>query len=106
MIRENEPDLRRHPRANVRWPVTVESGNRRMTLETINVSPFGPKVQLAEPAFELGMQAHLRFEPPDRRPLDVQAIAWRRDPDGSAFFFIGVEGEERWFPFESARMDA
>ena len=103
MIRENEPDLRRHPRANVRWPVTVESGDRRMALETMNVSPFGAKVRLDEPVFELGMPAHLRIEPPDRRPLDVQAIVWRRDPDGSAFFFIGVEGDERWFPFESAR---
>jgi hypothetical protein len=28
----------------------------------------------------------------------VQAIVWRRDPDGSAFFFIGIEGDDFSFP--------
>src|SRR5262245_15886551 len=28
MIREREPDLRRHPRASVCWPVTVRSGDQ------------------------------------------------------------------------------
>ena len=106
MRREREPDLRRHPRAEVCWPVTVESGDRRMNLETINLSPFGAKVRLEEPVFELGMPAHLHFEPPDGRPLDVHAIVWRRDPDGSAFFFIGVEGDDVSFPTESSRTNS
>lgn len=98
MIREREPDLRRHPRASVCWPVTVKSGDRQLDLETINLSPFGAKVRLEVPAFELGTPAHLHFEPPQGRPLDVHAIVWRRDPDGSAFFFIGVEGDDFSFP--------
>jgi hypothetical protein len=98
MIREREPDLRRHPRVKVCWPVTVTSGNRSLDLETINLSPFGTKIRSDEPLFELGAPAQLHFAPPDGRPLDVQAIVWRRDPDGSAFFFIGVEGEEFSFP--------
>jgi hypothetical protein len=100
MIREPEPDLRRHPRATVRWPVIVESGDRRMALETMNLSAFGAKVRLDEPVFELGMPAHLHFEPPDGRRLDVHAIVWRRDPDGSAFFFIGIDGKDGVFPFQ------
>ena len=102
MIREREPDLRRHPRAGVSWRVTVRSGDQRLDLETIDLSPFGAKVRLETPVFEVGMPARLRFEPPGRRPLDVHAIVWRTDPDGSAFFFIGVAGKDVSFPTESS----
>ena len=102
MIREREPDLRRHPRANVSWPVTVRAGDQRLDLETINLSPFGAKIRLHEPALELGTPAELHFEPPGGPPLDVHAIVWRRDPDGSAFFFIGVAGEDFSFPTGSS----
>src|SRR5439155_23651889 len=93
-VREREPDLRRHPRARVTWPVTVEAGDKSFDLETINLSPFCAKVRLDDPPFEPGTQAQLRFRPPGGRPLDVLAIVWRADPDGPAFFFIGVEGAE------------
>ena len=106
MIREREADLRRHQRAKVCWPVTVESGDRRLDLETIDLSPLGVKVRLDEPVFELGMPAHLRFDLPDGGPLDVHAIVWRRDPDGSAFFFIEVEGDEISFSLESSSVDS
>jgi hypothetical protein len=101
MIREREVDLRRHPRANVRWPVTVESGDWRLDLETINMSPCGVKIRLDRPIFELGMPAYLHFDLPSGGLLDVHAIVWRRDSDGSAFFFIEVEGDEISFPLES-----
>jgi hypothetical protein len=101
MIREREPDLRRHPRAEVCWPVTVKSGNRSLAVHTLNLSPFGAKVILGAPVFEPGTPAELHFEPPGGRPFSVHAIVWRNDPDGSAFFFIGVEGEEHSFPTES-----
>jgi hypothetical protein len=101
MIREREPDLRRHPRAEVSWPVTVKSGERSLSLRTMNLSPFGAKVQMDPPVLEPGTPADLYFEPPGGRPFAVQAIVWRIDPDGSAFFFIGVEGEEHAFPAES-----
>ncbi len=52
------------------------------------------------------MPAHLHFDPPDGGPLDVHAIVWRRDPDGSAFFFIEVEGDEISFPLESSPVDS
>ena len=97
-MRHREPDLRRHPRARVSWPVTVEAGDRRLDLETINLSPFGAKLRLDDPPLTPGTPAQLHFRPPDGRPLDVQAIVWRADPDGLAFFFIGVDRQEFDFP--------
>jgi len=44
---EREPDLRRHPRARVSWPVTVEADDQRLHLETVNLGPFGAKLKLA-----------------------------------------------------------
>ena len=98
---ERQPDLRRHPRARVRWPVTVEAGDQLLQLETVNLSPFGAKVRLDTP-LEPGTQAQLRFHPPGGRPLDVEAIVWRADEDGSAFFFIGADADWFDFPVESS----
>lgn len=55
--------------------------------ETVNVSALGAKVRLEEPLTE-GTLATLHLEPPEGAPLDVQAIVWRADADGPAFFFI------------------
>ncbi len=90
---ERVPDLRRHPRVSVSWPVTVEAGDRLFELRTLNLSPFGAKVRLAEARLEPGTPAHLRLHPPAGRPVDVEAIVWRADADGPAFFFIGVESD-------------
>lgn len=98
--RERKPELRRHPRAKVAWPVTVEAGDRLYHLETLDLGPFGAKVSLGEP-LEVGSQARLHFAPPHGRPLDVQAIVWRADNDGPAFFFIGVRAENLSFPTET-----
>jgi hypothetical protein len=43
----------------------------------------------------------MRFTPPGKPPFDVLAIVWRRDPDGPAFFFIGVEGQDFMFPTDT-----
>ena len=102
MIRELEPDLRRHPRARVSWPVTVEAGDKRLHLETVNLSPFGAKLRLDDSPLEPGTLAQLHFRPRVGRPLDVQAIVWRTDPDGLAFFFIGVDAPDFIFPTEAS----
>jgi hypothetical protein len=65
----------------------VEAGSRQLHAETVNVSAFGAKVRLDEPLSE-GTLATLHLEPPEGAPLDVQAIVWRSDADGAAFFFI------------------
>jgi hypothetical protein len=31
--------------------------------------------------------------PPSGRTFDISAIVWRADQDGSAFFFVGVDGD-------------
>jgi hypothetical protein len=98
VIRESEPDLRRHPRASIAWPVTVEAGDQRLRLTAVNLSPFGAKVKLEGSTLRPGMTAQLRFDSPTGQPLDVQAIVWRIDPDGPAFFFIGVDGANFTFP--------
>jgi len=71
-----------------------------LDLETIDLSPRGVKVRLDGPVFELGQPVHLHFDPPHGGPLELDAIVWRRDPDGSAFFFI--DGDEVSFPLELA----
>ena len=91
---EQMADLRRHPRSKVAWPVTVEAGGRRFERRTVNLSPIGAKVQLEE-ELPVGSNARLRFRPPQGQPLDVDAIVWRADSDGPAFFFVSVDDESR-----------
>lgn len=95
----DEPaDLRRQPRSSIKWPVTVENGGRSFERQTVNLSPLGVKVRLEE-RLKVGSPARLRFRPPKGRPLDVDAIVWRADKDGPAFFFVSVEpGAESAFP--------
>lgn len=90
---EATADLRRHPRSKVSWPVTVETGGQSFERHTVNLSPIGAKVHL-EARLPVGTPATLRFRPPHGRPLEVDAIVWRSDSDGPAFFFVGVGGED------------
>jgi PilZ domain len=101
---ERRPDLRRHPRAQVSWPVTVEAADQRFDLETLNLSPFGAKLRSNGTSLELGTLAHLQFRPPGGRPVAVQAIVWRTDPDGPAFFFVGVDEQDVTFPTEGMEL--
>jgi hypothetical protein len=68
--------------------VTVEHGGRSFDRQTLNMSPIGAKVLLEE-RLKVGSTARLKFRPPQGRPLDVEAIVWRTDEDGPAFFFVG-----------------
>ncbi|HET8578333.1 MAG TPA: PilZ domain-containing protein [Methylomirabilota bacterium] len=87
VIEPKKQELRRHPRLRVSWPAIVEAGSRLLHVETVDVSPFGAKVRLDE-RLEEGTLATLHLRPPDGKPLDIQAIVWRTDEDGPAFFFI------------------
>jgi PilZ domain len=89
MMSERQPDQRRHPRAAVSWPVTVETDQARFDVETVNLSPFGAKLKWQAARFEPGTSAQLRFHPPGGPPVEIQGIVWRVDPDGMAFFFVG-----------------
>lgn len=73
------------------WPVTVHAGNRLLHLQTLNLSALGAKVRLGPTKLlPIGSPAHLRLEPPGVPPVDVEAIVWRADDDGPAFFFVGT----------------
>ncbi len=74
------------PVHNVSWPVVVEAGKRFFLLRAVNVSGRGAKVIPMERLGE-GSVAQLHFHPPDGSSLDVEAIVWRVDRDGLAFFF-------------------
>ena len=84
---------RRHARQVASWPVTVQAGDRQLRLHAVNVSAHGVKVSLDEPLrhepLEVGRAARLRIEPPGAWPVEVDAIVWRADEDGPAFFFVG-----------------
>jgi hypothetical protein len=86
---QSPAEHRRHTRVAASWPVTVRTGDRLMHLQTLNLSPLGAKVELDEP-LEVGRAALLRLEPPGSRPVEVEAIVWRTDDDGPAFFFLGT----------------
>ena len=93
-MEEKMADLRRNPRAKVNWPVVLEVGDRHFHLQTVDLSPMGTKVGPVEEPLEVGSSAKLSIRPPSGRTFDISAIVWRADQDGSAFFFIGVDGDE------------
>jgi hypothetical protein len=76
------------------WPVTVQTGDRLLHLQTLNLSALGAKVGLEDPLgaepLEVGRPALLRLTPPDGPAVEVEAIVWRADRDGPVFFFIGT----------------
>jgi hypothetical protein len=85
---------RRRARVAASWPVTVRTGDRLLRLVTLNLSAHGAKLgldpALAGERLPLGTPARLRLEPPGAPAVDVEAIVWRADDDGSAFFFVGT----------------
>jgi hypothetical protein len=85
---------RRYGRVAATWPVSVRTGDRLLHLQTVNLSAHGVKVGLDAALPPVGASAHLRLEPPDAPPMDVEAIVWRADDDGSAFFFVGTSYAE------------
>ena len=80
-------EYRRGPRSRVSWPVVVETGDRFLHGETLNLGPSGAKLRLEERLQE-GSLATLHFTPPQGRTLDIQAMVWRSDDDGPVFFFM------------------
>jgi class 3 adenylate cyclase/tetratricopeptide (TPR) repeat protein len=100
---ERAPELRRHPRAPLAWPVTVDTGQRRLYLHTTNMSTVGAKVRSSE-ALQVGTSAHLHFQRPDGRPLDVQATVSRADADGVVFAFDGAVDRELQLSLGSGKL--
>src|SRR5262245_4879412 len=82
---------RRHPRRRVTWPVTVEAASWCLQGETLDVSPQGAKVRL-KAQLEVGTRVTLHVTPPEDPPIATEAIVWRVDKDGIAFFFLSTDG--------------
>ena len=83
------PCQRRYARHRVTWPVTVEANKRLLHGETMDVGPQGAKLRLAE-RLEIGTRATLHLTPAQGRPMAIEAIVWRIDDDGLAFFFLST----------------
>ena len=90
MLNEREADLRRHPRVQIAWRVTVESQGNTHQVQAINLSPLAAKLTAGELRLTPGTLAQLHIHPPVGEPLDLEAVVWRTDPDGTVFFFIGL----------------
>ena len=86
-VKLGRPESRRRPRTKVRWPVTVEVGNRVLHGETLDVSQSGVKVRLAERLPD-ATRARLHIVPTEGCPIDAQAVVWRMDADGPVFLFL------------------
>ena len=80
-------NLRRHPRTWVDWAAILEAGTRVLQVEILNLSPWGAKVRVEDRLPE-GTMAILHLTPPRGRRLDIHAMVWRIDDDGSALFFL------------------
>jgi len=89
MIERGRVEQRRYPRQRVSWPVVLETDDRISFVETIDFSARGAKLCLRK-SLALGSVVNLHIHPEDSAEMHVQAVAWRSDPDGMAFFFIGL----------------
>ncbi len=87
MDRDRQPERRRHPRTKISWPVLVEGGGHVFHTEAVNVSVRGAKLKATAPRI-LGTLTSLQFHPPGGQPVDLWAVVWRLDSDGTAFFFL------------------
>jgi PilZ domain len=89
MIERGRVEQRQYPRKRVTWPVVLEAEDRISFVETVDFSARGAKLWLRV-APPLGSMVTLHFHPEHGEEMHVQALTWRSDPDGVAFFFIGL----------------
>ena len=87
---QQKQNLRRYPRRRVAWPVVVEAGKHLFHGETMDVGPRGAKLRLTE-RLAVGTRVRLHLTPDRGRPVTVEAIVWRIDDDGLAFFFLSTK---------------
>jgi hypothetical protein len=96
-------ERRRHERANIRWPATVETSRGLMEGETKNVSQSGAYIECALPS-EPGEEVTLRILPPDRAPLKIAAeVIWTagNSPFGMGMVFTEISEEDRTYIAEA-----
>jgi CheY-like chemotaxis protein len=89
---QRKQNLRRYPRRRVVWPAVVEAGKQLLHGETMDVGPQGAKLRLTG-RLEVGTRVQLHLTPTQGRLVTVEAIVWRIDDDGLAFFFLSTRSE-------------
>lgn len=97
------PERRRHARADIRWPVTIETPRGLIQGETKNVSESGAYVECAQPP-EPGEDVTIRMLPPDRAPLKITAeVIWAagNPPFGMGMAFTEISEEDRGYIAEA-----
>jgi hypothetical protein len=89
---QHQRTRRNNRRANVSWTVFARFRGQRLRFHTVDVSARGAKLR---PRGELqpGQSLTLHFVKPNGRPVRVEAIVWRVDPDGLGVFFLGTAPE-------------
>ena len=71
--------------------MTVDVQGQIYQLETVNLSRLAAKLTAGDLRPKPGTCVQLHFHPPRGEPLDGEAVVWRTDPDGTVFFFIGLD---------------
>jgi hypothetical protein len=72
----------------VAWPVAVFAKDRIFTGSTVDMGPWGARVQLDAPRLEEWELVRLRVNQPEEPAFDVMALVWRGEPGGVALFFF------------------
>jgi hypothetical protein len=86
-MERQQRERRRRPRARVNWPRILSVGTRVLQVDLLDLASKGAKVHLPD-RLEEGTAVRLRLQPPQGRPIEVEAIQWWTDEDGSTVFFI------------------
>ncbi len=88
-------ERRRSSRMRLALPVRViEYNGAEWSGTSVDLSPFGMKVRSAA-GVSPGAAAKLTFTPPDGGPpVQVMSVLVRVDPDGHAFYFVNLTGDD------------
>lgn len=88
-------ERRRGPRVDAALPVSFEAEKPYdWRGKTVNLSPFGVKVDLPASAIRPaeGTSVRLRLDTPD--PIRIKGMVWRREPKATALIFVDLAREE------------
>lgn len=92
------PDVRRYPRAEIEWGVTLETPGRRPQKGKLSgLNPFGAKLRLRSKRSVLpeGATVQLRFAPSGGEPpMTIKGLVWRTDSDGQAIVFVNLTTDD------------
>jgi hypothetical protein len=95
----NGRERRQHARANISWPVKIETAQGIIKGETINLSPAGAYIQCPETP-KPGEEIVITISPSDHSPLHITAeVIWTASapPFGMGISFLKVSAADSRF---------